>query len=99
MAKPRISDATGWEMALGFGNFTYTQIFAPTGLAPGVDPRAEKRFSYVPEAVALRNWFRVVAPGRRDKYFYGELAHMDAHRYALDCELNVREEYLREFIK
>lgn len=89
MAKPRISDAAGWEMALGFGNFSHVQVLAPTGLAPGVSPTVEKRFSYVPETIALRNWFKVVVPGKRDKYFYGETAHSDAQRYALDCELAI----------
>lgn len=83
--RPKISDASGWELALGMDNdmYKFVEIHAPTGLTVE-RPESEWRFSYVGAEIALRNWFKIVVPGRRDKYFYGEMAWSDAQRYARD---------------
>lgn len=87
MAKPRIADAAGWDLAIGMDNdlLKFVEIHSPTGLT--VDDSVtmrEKRFSYVPASLVERSWYKVIVPGRRDKYFYGETAWSDAQRYARD---------------
>ena len=83
--KPKISDAEGWTKAIGMNNDTYrfVEIYIPTGLTVS-NTSNEWRFSYVNEEIVLRNWFKVVVPGRRDKYFYGERAYSEAMNYASD---------------
>ena len=79
---PRTNDASGW------GDFEEYEkgimIEYPIGIARGVDTRTERRFSYVPQSIALSNWFRVVVPSGHSRTFYGETALSDARRYAFD---------------
>lgn len=85
--KPRIADATGWELFEEAGE--EVRIEYPVGIAHGVDTQSEKRFSYVTTGVALTHWYRVTAPNVRDKYFYGDRALQDARRYAYDTARSI----------
>jgi hypothetical protein len=87
---PRISDAAGWEETYG-SDYEHVTIEAPTGLTVG-NTEEKWRFSNVPEAVVLRNWFRLVAPGHRTRYFYGETAQSDVRREARDLDWEIERE-------
>lgn len=78
--KPRMSDATGWEVFEDCGHDVL--IYYPVGIANGIEPEAERRFSYVPAAVALRGWYKVEAPDCRAATFYGERALANARHHA-----------------
>lgn len=84
---PRISDATGWEPFEDAGRGV--MIHYPIDVVDGIDTQCERRFSYVRKHIALSNWYRVTAPERKDKYFYGETALSDARRYASDITLEL----------
>ncbi len=89
--KPKISDAAGWtEIESDYPNVI---IEEPTALTVSDSvTRNEKRFSYVSADIALRNWFRLRAPGRKTKYFYGETAWSDVAREASDIDWEIRAE-------
>lgn len=78
--KPRMSDATGWEVFEDWGDGVV--IYYPVGIAPGIDPQCERRFSYVSACVAIRNWYKVEAPDSRAVTFYGDTALRRARHHA-----------------
>ena len=92
MRKPKISDASGWE-EWDYGNkYKFVKIFVPTGLTVSdAVTRSEKRFSYVPADMVLRNWYKVSARGHRDKYFYGEMAYQESRNYARDLDWDIEK--------
>jgi hypothetical protein len=74
--KPNIKDASGWTKSVFDHRYENIVIEVPTGLTVS-NPQSEKRFSYVPEEIVLRNWFRLRGPGIRTKYYYGETAQSE----------------------
>ena len=81
---PHASDATGWYL---FEEYEHgVNIEYPVGISHGIETRAERRFSYVPQNIALAHWYRVVVPHRRNRYFYGETALTQAREFARNAE-------------
>ncbi len=90
MPKPKISDAEGW-IRICEDNFEIVEIYVPSGLTISA-PQSEKRFSYVSAEVALRNWYKLSAEGRRDQYFYGETAYQETMNAARDLDWEIEKE-------
>lgn len=89
--KPKISDASGWEKPFWIDKFKHVVVEIPTGLTVS-NPESLKRFSYVNERIVLNNWFRLIVPNERTKYYYGENAYnevmADADRIDLQIEMD-----------
>jgi hypothetical protein len=80
--KPKVADAKGWDLAIGMNNefYEFVEIHSPTEMAD----------SWTGGNFARDSWYKVIVPGKRPKYFFGETAWMDAQRYAGDEDRKVK---------